>query len=279
MSLMPSENKESKTSLEEPLNTTKTRCSNLSRFFMPLPEAITEFPYNTVLEESNRVHQIRNVLRLSAGDHVIIVDDRRHESFVAEITEVARSQIFLKLITSHQRAERASTPHIVLGAGLIKGQRWDWMVQKATELGVNAIVPLESERAVVHVGTPERKQERWHLIAQSAAEQSEGLFIPHIEVPVGVIGFCELVKSCQVKILLLERGAKRERLRQLFRHHAVAKSMALAVGPEGGWTDSEVEYFLSKGFKSASLGKRILRSETAAVALMSALAYEYDTSL
>ncbi len=250
----------------------------LSRFFMTLPESVTEFPYNAVLDETSRVHQIRNVLRLTAGDHVIIVDDRRQESFVAEITDLARDRVFLKLITLHEKIERPSTPHIVLGAGLIKGQRWDWMVQKVTELGINAIVPLESERAVVHVGTPERKQERWHLIAQSAAEQSEGLFIPHMEVPVGVVGFCELVKSCQVKILLLERGPKRERLRQLFRHHAVAKSMALAVGPEGGWTDAEVEYLLGKGFKPASLGKRILRSETAAVALMSALAYEYDTT-
>ncbi len=255
----------------------------LNRFFVPLPEPIRAFPHEATIMESSQVHQIRNVLRLNVGHHLILVDDRRQESFVAEITEAARDRVSVKLLTSHEQMERPSTPHVVLGAGLIKGQRWDWMIQKVTELGVNAIVPLESERAVVHVGTPERKQERWYRIAQSAAEQSEGLFIPHMETPVGVVGFCELVKSCQIKIILLERsvqkeGCRRERLRQLFRHHAVAKSIAFAVGPEGGWSDHEVDYLLRKGFKPASLGKRILRSETAAVALMSALAYEYDAT-
>lgn len=250
----------------------------LNRFFITLPEAVTTLPYASFVDDPASVHHVRNVLRLAAGDHLVAVDGQRQQSYIAEISELARDKIYINLLSIHEQTSEGAVPHILMGAALIKGQRWDWMLQKLTELGVQTIVPLETERAVVHIGSAEKKQERWTAVARSAAEQSEGLFIPRVEIPMSLSIFCERVRSATLKVVLLERGEKREALRRILRHHAVARSIAIAVGPEGGWSESEVSYLVANGFKPATLGDRILRSETAAITVMSALAYEFDTA-
>ncbi len=256
------------------MKTANTR--RLNRFFIALPDAVKALPYASFVDDPPSVHHIRNVLRLTPGDHIVAVDGQRQQSFIAEVTELDRDKIYVSLLALHEQASEGAVPQIMMGAALIKGQRWDWMLQKVTELGVRTIVPIETERAVVHIGSAEKKQERWEAVARSAAEQSEGLFVPRVEMPMNLPAFCELARPAALKVALIERGDKREALRMLLRQHAVARSIAFAVGPEGGWTEPEAAYLIAAGFRPASLGARILRSETAAIAVMSALAYEYD---
>ncbi len=296
--------------IHDPANPARPAKPLKHRFFQAFPHEVLSFPCPTVLTDPVALHHLRNVLRLGPGMPLMIVDGERQKGYAAEIVAVERDRVEVMLLSLEvqggSRNGRDPMPHVTLGASLIKGQRWDWLLQKVTELGVRTVVPLESERAVVHIGSPKRKQERWQAVTRSAAEQSEGLFYPGVDLPMGLTAFCDRVRSCPVKVVLLvpldrewrercghqehpeqqkqrqqlqppKRHERREPLRKILREHATAKPMAFAVGPEGGWTEGETEYLLSQGFRPAELGKRVLRSETAAVALLSAMAYEYDT--
>jgi 16S rRNA (uracil1498-N3)-methyltransferase len=145
-------------------------------------------------------------------------------------------------------------------------------------LGVRAIRPVVAERSVVRLTAADaaRKQARWVGILRGAAEQSEGLFIPALSPPVALpellAGLSD--KQSPLKILLMERGPDRTPLKVMLRGVEAKQPVILAIGPEGGWTDDEARVFQMAGFRLASMGGRILRSETAAMAAMAALMVE-----
>lgn len=272
-----------------------TESTSLRRFFVTLPEPVSAFPAALSVSEDSLVRHIRSVLRLNKGAEVVLVDQDRGQLYRAVIEAVEKSAIAFQLeeILPIPAESSAYLPEVILGAALIKEQRWDWLLQKTTELGVRTLVPLMSERTVIQVKDAEKKRERWQAIVQSAAEQSEGLFVPRVEVPMTVAGFTQWLSQQAEsggplhKFVLQERDAQGQRhtlkskMANMFQTPGTQTQsrLAFSVGPEGGWTAAEIALMSEAGFQPVSLGGRILRSETAAVSLMGALAYEYDTHL
>jgi 16S rRNA (uracil1498-N3)-methyltransferase len=142
-------------------------------------------------------------------------------------------------------------------------------------LGVRSIQPLLTERSVIRLYEKDfsKKLERWQSVLRSAAEQSEGLFIPVIETPLSVQTYLKKASN-DLRLLLQERGDSRKPMRDVFSAHQ-KRAVTLAIGPEGGWTVEELSLFEQSGFIGVSLGQRILRAETAAMAAMAAVVYAY----
>jgi 16S rRNA (uracil1498-N3)-methyltransferase len=214
------------------------------------------------------LEHMRRVLRLAPGDAVTLFDDDgwEHEglirSYSAGVAEIK--------ITSAHRPERESSARITLAQALGKGDKFDWVVEKATELGAAAIVPFLCRRTVPKLDAAgrEKKAARWRRIALSAAKQSGRTQVPEI---FGVMDFSELARrpwAAELKIIFWENETARG-LARLAEEKSGITTLLLVVGPEGGFTPEEVREATAAGFHSASLGKRILRTETAAVTALS----------
>lgn len=247
----------------------------LKRFFVSLDEPITLFPSLITVTDEVVAHHLRAVMRAKAGEAVVIVDGQREQAYAAVIQEMQKQSIVLQ-VEQKLGASVMRLPPAVLVVSLIKEQRWDWLLQKATELGVRTVQPLLAERSVIRLGEKDisKKLERWQAVLRSAAEQSEGLFIPAILPPLSTQAYLSHVPSDALKLILRERGENRHTLKQALTGIQADQTTIFAIGPEGGWTERELSAFEQAGFLPVSLGDRILRSETAAVAAMAALAYE-----
>jgi len=242
------------------------------RVFLDTP-AHASLPQSVDITHEPTVHHVRTVLRMKPGHGLVAVDGWAEQAYLARLEVVERQQLGLTLLTALPKPTE-TLPYLTVGAALIKNQRWDWMLQKLTELGTRCIIPVESQRAVVQIGSAANKQARWQQVVRNAAEQSEGLYIPTIAEPGNLTAFVAQTKGADVKVVLVERGENRLPMRLIYRKSVALKSMAVAIGPEGGWSDQEVQLLLANGFQAASFGQRILRSETAAIGVISALIYE-----
>jgi 16S rRNA (uracil1498-N3)-methyltransferase len=214
------------------------------------------------------LEHMRRVLRLGIGDSVTLFDDEgwEHEGIISSYSDGAGE---IK-IASSQRPERESPVRITLAQALGKGDKFDWVVEKATELGAAAVVPFLCRRTVPKLDGSgrEKKAARWRRIALSAAKQSGRTKIPQI---FDIMDFFDLVLRpwpADLKIIFWENETSRG-LARLGEEKSVVASLLLVVGPEGGFTPEEVREATAAGFHSASLGKRILRTETAAVTALS----------
>lgn len=253
---------------------------DLKRFLITLTEPIKAFPTEITVEEDFVVHHLRNVVRARQGEPVILVDEIREIAYGALIEEVQKNWALFSIQTCLPGQSEAS-PSATLAVSLIKEQRWDTLLQKTAELGARAFQPLQSERSVIRLSTTDfpKKLARWQSVVRGAAEQSEGLFTPRILNPLSVAQFCaQNFAENTLKLLLAERGLHRQTLKAALSNRIKpGQPVIFAVGPEGGWTDAELDSFHQAGFVSVSLGNRIMRSETAAIAAMAALVYEQDS--
>ena len=211
---------------------------------------------------------LRASLRVRIGERIWVGDDRRRR-YLIETTHVDRRALHGTVI--EQRTGPASArPRILIGQAVLKGDRMDWAVQKATELGAAAIVPLVSEQTVVrpkHMRV-NAQQERWQRIAVEAAQQSERWDIPTVSIPISAMEFFATPDIGTLKLILSEREAGQS-LGLVPLPSSATHSVALAVGPEGGWRDEELTRADANGFLPVTLGARILRAETAALAAIS----------
>jgi 16S rRNA (uracil1498-N3)-methyltransferase len=223
---------------------------------------------------------IARVLRMGPGERIVLLD-KEGGRYQAVIKAVDRHQVLVTL----ERAIPAPSPssvHITLCQALLKSHPMDLVVEKSSELGVDRILPYIAERTVVKVDRDRShgKVRRWQEIAQSAAKQSDRA------IPADIRPLCtfeELLSTLReepaLKILLWEQEIARS-LRDLLRSGSPASRVVAMVGPEGGFTEREVEEAVEAGFVPVSLGRRILRSETAAITLVTLLQYEFgDLSL
>jgi 16S rRNA (uracil1498-N3)-methyltransferase len=170
-------------------------------------------------------------------------------------------------------AEEVSTgnlPEITLVLAVFKFDRMEWTIEKCTELGVTRIVPVIARRTDSHLAAASVKRiERWQRIARQAAEQSRRTAPPEIDAPVK---FAEALNIPAVLRIVLAESEEQTLLRDVVKPNALGDGIVLAVGPEGGWTDGELELFRQAGWISASLGRTILRAETAAMAAVAVAA-------
>lgn len=212
---------------------------------------------------------LRASLRVTAGEELWVGDDARRRYRIV-VESVAPRALIGRVVEEREGPPRPGW-RITLGQALLKGERMDWLIQKATELGTAAIVPLVTARTVVRPrpGRLEGQQSRWQAIALEAAQQSERWDLPAVSPPCDAADFFSR-EAGSIKLILAERAAGQSLFR-LPLPSADAGLLVLAVGPEGGWTEAEIGSALANGFLPITLGERILRAETATVAALSVL--------
>lgn len=227
----------------------------LSRFFIDAPLTLGSH----ALPET-AAHYIGRVLRLSNGSAVQLFDGSGQE-YLGELVEVGKKQVRVEL--RQQLTGQPESPlRIHLGQGLSRGERMDWAIQKATELGVAQITPLISERCEVRLND-ERADKRlahWRQIAISACEQCGRSVVPTIHSPQPLGDW--LPVEAELKLVLHPVAAP-------LASHARPRTLAFLIGPEGGLSEHEVEQAQQAGFQAARLGPRVLRTETAPVVALS----------
>lgn len=240
----------------------------MHRFF--IPQLYNEEMY---LEGVNARH-IGRVLRMQPGDKLQIVSDDG-VSALAQVTSIDGERVYVrcleKLAESHEPRVK-----LVLAQGLAKGEKMDFIIQKAVEMGAYSIVPVAMEHSVVRLEGVKaaKKVERWQKIAESAAKQSKRDIIPQVQ-PVQTMAQMLANNSCQMKIIAYEcedRLSLKAALREA--DAANISELLLIIGPEGGISESELEQARSVGAVPVTLGRRILRAETAGLVAISAIFYE-----
>ena len=214
------------------------------------------------------LQHLRASLRLQPGE-LLTVTDERGRRYRAEIAEVSIGTLIGRILDTTSAPPKTS-PSIVLAQSLLKGEKMDWVIQKATELGVARIAPVLASHSVVRPRADriEHQLARWQRIALAAAQQSERWSVPVIDEPATVPHLLSTSKTAAVKILLAERsdGAS---LSNLPLHND--GDVWLLIGPEGGWEEAEFRHMREQGFVGVTLGPRILRAETAAIAALTIL--------
>ncbi len=214
----------------------------------------------TRLIDGERAHYLRSVLRLRAGARLIVFNGEGGE-FDAEAIAVSRREVMVKVGSWCDR-EAESPLNIALGLGIAKGERMDWAVQKAVELGVHSIHPLETRYSNVRLKGDKRqlKHQHWVRIAVAACEQCGRNRIPRIFPPQPL---SDWIPSQKGGVMLDPEGAPWSNLRH------PQSELALLIGPEGGLSSEEIHLARDHGFVGSRLGPRILRVETAVVAALS----------
>ena len=213
-----------------------------------------------VVKDGEFIH-LKNVLRLGVGDEVIVSLNTDIE-YVCEIEKVTKTSAICK-INGENKCLRNPLKNIVLFQAVAKKPKFEFIVQKATEIGISEIVPYMSEYCIAKV--TENKAERLYEIALNACKQCERTIIPKISPATDVVGVIERFKEFDIVLFANERTDVGEKLKSLSKQ----KNIAIIVGSEGGFSQKEKEKFVEAGAVSVSLGKRILRCETASVAMMS----------
>ena len=233
----------------------------MRRFYSP-PDF---FSNDTVTLSAEETRHLRDVLRLRAGDQVRIFDGEGHE-FQAEIYEIARTSTALKIIAEVRPPSEESPLRLTLAAAMLKSDKFDLVVQKAVELGVAQLIPLETARSDRSPRVAGKKTERWRKIALESAKQCGRAELMRIHEPIGL----ENVATVGTVLLFTERNGG-----ALAPTIIAGTEITAFVGPEGGWDDSELEFARSKAFQLVTFGGRILRAETAAIATAAILQHRF----
>ncbi len=233
----------------------------ISRFF--LPQSLSSGATIQLADKS--AHYLRTVLRLKKGADLVVFNGEGGE-YPATLVEVHKEVVRLALGTLNPH-ETESPIHIALGLGISRSERMDLAIQKAVELGVSAITPLSTERCVVQLDDDARKIQRlhhWRKIVQSACEQCGRNRVPEVFEPLKLDEWA--VRQIGLRLFLDPGGTKA--LRELPRPDG---PICLLSGPEGGFTGNERKTAAAAGFMAIRLGPRVLRTETAALAALTAI--------
>ena len=219
------------------------------------------------------VNHIRNVLRMRPGEEVLIGDGqgRNYRCKLETLTEEYVTARILWVLEGN--AELPS--RITLYQGLPKGDKMEFIIQKCVELGVSRIVPMDTRRTVVKLDArkEENRVKRWNGISESAAKQSGRGVIPQV---CGLKSFAEAIRDAErqdVCLIPYELAKDMEHTRELFSSIKPGQSVGIFIGPEGGFEEAEIEKAVAAGARPLTLGRRILRTETAGMAVLAVLSY------
>ena len=240
----------------------------MHRFFIPKP-------FKQEMQITGRdAHHIIDVLRMVPGDRLQVVADDG-VSFVGEVTAVGTNTVTVLakelLRDSHEPGVRIS-----LLQGMVKGDKIEFIIQKAVEIGIAEIFPVAMAHSVVVLESSkaEKKVERWQKISEAAAKQSKRDIIPAVHE---VMTLDQLLQKGKWDLLLVAyESENRVSLKEVLQAHKEAKTIGMIIGPEGGLSNEEVEAAQKQGGIVVSLGRRILRTETAGLVAATAILYETD---
>lgn len=214
------------------------------------------------------VNHIVNVLRMKIGEELLI-SVKGDWDYLCKIEEIENDRVNLKLLESMEQRELPIK--LTLLQGIPKSDKLEMIIQKAIELGVSEIIPVKTNRVVVKIDEKktQTKVNRWNAIAQSAAKQSKRSIIPKVLNPQTIDNALEIVKDYGVKLLPYENADGIKKTKDILNSLDSKNNIAVFIGPEGGFEEAEVKKSIDSGFEVITLGKRILRTETAGLALLS----------
>lgn len=231
------------------------------------------------------VNHMKNVLRMKAGEEITVSDGFGHE-YLCKVQTLSEDSVQAEILERREVSVELASK-IVLFQCLPKGDKMELIIQKAVELGASAIVPVASKRCVVKLDAKkeESKRKRWQAIAESAAKQSGRAVVPEV---MPVVSFSQALKQaealdvrlipyeCADEILGGEQVTAMEKTRQVLGTIQRGQSIGIFIGPEGGLEKQEVESAMAGGVQPVTLGRRILRTETAGLCILSVLMFQLE---
>ena len=242
--------------------------------FFVAPEQIGE---QEIRIEGGDVNHIRNVLRMNPGEQITVSSGADGREYRCELVRLEEAAVTAKILW-FQDADTELPSRICLFQGLPKGDKMELIIQKAVELGVFEIVPVATRRTVVKLDAKKEaaKHKRWNAISESAAKQSKRMIVPEVRP---VMSFREALAhaaACDAKLIPYELSEGMERTREIVSAIRPGDSVAVFIGPEGGFDEQEIAQAQEAGFTPVTLGGRILRTETAGMTVLSVLMFHLE---
>ncbi len=241
--------------------------------FFVTPEQVRDSEINI---EGQDVNHIRNVLRMRVGEQVE-VSDGNNKKYLCEIMDMSSEQVNLRILEELLNDTELPS-RIYLFQGLPKSDKMELIIQKAVELGVYEVIPVATRRAVVKLDDKKaaKKVERWNSIAESGAKQSGRSIIPKVKDVMSYKEALSYASELDVMLIPYELAEGMEQTREIVAGICPGQSVGIFIGPEGGFEREEVELAMEKGAHPITLGKRILRTETAGLTTLSILMYHLE---
>ena len=241
--------------------------------FFVTPDQVDE---KNIYIEGSDVNHMRNVLRMKTGGQVE-VSDGNNLKYLCEIVDYETDRAVLKIL-ERRKADTELSSKLYLFQGLPKSDKMELIVQKAVELGAYEIVPVATKRCVVKLDAKkaEKKVERWNSIAESAAKQAGRSMIPEVSEVMSYQAALRMAKELDVVLIPYELAEGMEETKAVIKAMKSGQSVGIFIGPEGGFEQEEVEEAVMQGAKPVTLGRRILRTETAGMAMLSILMFELE---
>ena len=219
------------------------------------------------------VNHMKNVLRMRSGEAFTAADENGI-FYRCEVEELDKQQVTAKILWKEEGSSELSSK-IYLFQGLPKSDKMEMIIQKAVELGAYEIVPVSTKRAIVKLDAKKEasKLKRWQAIAEGAAKQSGRMIVPQIHEVLSFKEALQMAKELDINVIPYECAKGMDGTREIFGSIKPGMSVGIFIGPEGGFEESEVEEAKTLGVHPVTLGKRILRTETAGLTTLSILMY------
>lgn len=226
--------------------------------------------------EGGDVNHMKNVLRMKLHEKAEI-SDGESRTYLCEV-EAYEEDVAILHILEEMEADTEPASKLYLFQGLPKSDKMELIVQKAVELGVYQVIPVAMKRSVVRLDDKKaaKKAERWNSIAESAAKQAGRSRIPEVTMPLSYNEALKMAEELDVTLLPYELAGGMEVTREVIRQIKSGQSVGIFIGPEGGFEPEEVDAAVSMGAKVITLGRRILRTETAGLATLAVLMFELE---
>lgn len=224
------------------------------------------------------VKHISSVLRMQKGEQILIGSKETLETYLTEIEQIEKEKVVVKIIEKHD-TQTESNVEIDLYQGLPKADKMELIIQKTTEIGISKVIPVDMVRCIVKLDEKDAKKkiERWQKVAEGAAKQSKRSKIPEIKNKIKIKDLENIISQYDAFIVAYEEENEvtlKQELKKLKEQEKY--KIGILVGPEGGITKEEIEKLTSYNAKVVTLGKRILRTETAPIVLTSNIIYELE---
>lgn len=225
-----------------------------------------------IIEEDKK--HIANVLRMKIKEKILVTNKTTLETYECEIKNIDKEKVECNIL---KKIELDVEPKVKVDIyqGLPKSDKLEYIIQKSVELGVNRIIPVNMEYCISKIKDEEKKNERWMKISEATAKQSKRNIIPKVEKSVDMNYVYEQIKNYDLVLVLYENEEKTT-IKEVLQRENNINNIAVIIGPEGGISKKEIEKLEENGAKIVTLGKRILRTETAPVTVLSIIMYEYD---
>ena len=242
--------------------------------FFVLPSQVEE---TEIVIRGSDVNHMKNVLRMKPGEEVS-VSDGNNCRYLCRITEYMETGEAILTVIQREENDTELPSKIYLFQGLPKQEKMEFIVQKAVELGVYQIIPVALKRCVVKLDEKKarKKVSRWQEISKSAAKQSGRGIVPEVKNVLSWKEALELAAKLDVRLIPYELAEGMDKTKKLLAAIQPGQSIGIFIGPEGGFEKAEVSEALEKGAEAVTLGRRILRTETAGITTLSVLMFQLE---